>query len=102
MPNLTYGKDYNLLKFSDEALNAMSPEAAHAVIYATPQEAKEVMSKFGIGMDKLEAAWENDQEISVDEIRAAAQSLDSGLKAQGTSESQGQELLSFLGLEGGE
>jgi acetyl-CoA carboxylase alpha subunit len=102
MPNLTYGKDYNLLKFSDEALNAMSPEAAHAVIYATAQEAKEVMSKFGIGMDKLEAAWENDQEISVDEIRAAAQSLDSGLKAQGTSESQGQELLSFLGLKGDE
>ena len=102
MPHLNYGMDHNLLRFSDEALNAMSPEAVAAVTSATPEELKQIMKTYSISQDTIHEAWANDQEISLSEITVVAQQLDDGLNAQGVSGQKGTELLELLGIDSSE
>jgi hypothetical protein len=59
-PHLTMGRSTNLLRFADDALEAMAPEARAFVLRAAPGELRDRLRDYGLGLDDLRAAWGDD------------------------------------------
>lgn len=101
-PHLTMGRSTNLLRLSDDALAAMSPEAQAFVVRAAPGELRARLSAYGLSVSDLHAGWAASGEIDLAGLRAVAARLDGAAgasrAARGAADSPGARLLADLGV----
>jgi hypothetical protein len=101
-PHLTMGRSTNLLRFADDALAAMSPEAQAFVLRAAPGELRARLSAYGLSVSDLHAGWAAGGEIDLAGLRAVAARLDgaagASLAVRGAVQSPGARLLADLGV----
>jgi len=100
LPHLTMGRSTNLLRFADDALEAMSPEARDFVMRAAPGELRARLAGYGLGMPDLRAAWGDGGQLALAELRAVAARLDAGVAraGMGVAGAAGTRLLADLGV----
>lgn len=101
-PHLTMGRSTNLLRFADDALAAMSPEAQAFVLRAAPGELRAQLSRYGLAVPDLHAGWAASGEIDLAGLRTVAARLDGAAEAsrvvRGAADSPGTRLLADLGV----
>lgn len=97
-PHLTMGRTTNLLRLSDDALLAMSPEAQAFVLRAAPAELRERMAAYGLGLADLRTAWGEAGTLDLAGLRAVAARLDAAGGGIGAAEAAGARLLADLGV----
>lgn len=98
-PYLTMGRSSNLLRFADDALAAMSPEAQAFVLRAAPGELRAGLAGYGLEMADLRAAWADRGEVDLAGLRAVAARLDgAGLRSAAGRAGAGTRLLADLGV----
>jgi hypothetical protein len=104
-PHLTMGRSTNLLRFADDALEAMSPEARAFVLRAAPGELRGRLQGYGLGLDDLRHAWGDHGRLDLSGLIAVAARLDqaptsaaSRLATTGAAMSAGARLLADLGV----
>ncbi len=98
LPHLTMGRSTNLLRFADDALEAMSPDARDFVMRAAPGELRARLAGYGLGMPDLRAAWGDGGELGLAGLRAVAARLDAGAARVGVAGAAGARLLADLGV----
>jgi len=101
-PQLTMGRTTNLLRFADDALAAMAPEAQAFVLRAAPAELRQHMAAYTLTLADVRAAWAANGQIDLAGLRAVAARLDavggpvtSALRA---IDAPGSRLLADLGV----
>lgn len=97
-PHLTMGRSYNLLRLSQETLDAIAGEARLALVHASPSELHAYLAAFGLTIADVRAAWGSDGELTLAGIYQVAASLDAQPAAIGTATDPGQRLLDALGI----
>jgi len=101
-PHLTMGRSTNLLRLSDDALAAMSPEAQAFVLRAAPAELRARLAEYGLSVTDLHAGWATSGEIDLAGLRTVAARLDGAAgaarAARGVADSPGARLLADLGV----
>jgi len=98
-PHLTMGRSTNLLRFADDALEAMAPEARSFVLQAAPGELRDRLGGYGLGVADLRAAWGDVGTLDLVGLHAVADRLDrAGLRVAGVSAAPGARLLADLGV----
>jgi hypothetical protein len=104
-PHLTMGRSTNLLRFADDALEAMAPEARAFVLRAAPGELRARLQGYGLGLDDLRHAWGDDGQLDLSGLIAVAAQLDRAspsvaarLAGTGAGASAGARLLADLGV----
>lgn len=100
LPHLTMGRSTNLLRFADDALEAMSPDARDFVMRAAPGELRARLAGYGLGMPDLRAAWGDGGQLDLAGLRAVAARLDAGTArvGVGVAGAAGARLLADLGV----
>jgi hypothetical protein len=99
-PHLTMGRTTNLLRFGDDALEAMAPEARAFVLRAAPGELRARMASYGLGLGHLRAVWGDDGDLGLAGLLLLAADLDRAsarIAPFGTAPS-GARLLADLGV----
>ncbi|MFU8887261.1 MAG: hypothetical protein ACNA8N_01520 [Trueperaceae bacterium] len=101
-PHLTMGRSTNLLRFADDALAAMSPEAQAFVLRAAPAELRARLAEYGLAVSDLHAGWAASGEIDLAGLRSVAARLDAAAGAsdavRAAAGSPGARLLADLGV----
>ncbi len=101
-PHLTMGRTTNLLRFSDDALAAMSPEAQAFVLRAAPGELRARLSAYGLAMSDLHAGWAASGQIDLAGLQTVAARLNGAAgatsAARATADAPGARLLADLGV----
>jgi hypothetical protein len=97
-PHLTMGRRYNLLRLSQEALDAMAGEARQTLVQASPSELRAYLAEYGLTMGDLRAAWGSDGELTLLDLQVIAAALDAQSAGLGTAAAHGQRLLDALGI----
>jgi len=101
-PQLTMGRTTNLLRFADDALAAMSPEAQAFVLRAAPAELRARLAAYGLTVSDLHAGWAASGQIDLAGLRKVAARLDDAAGAadavHATAGSPGDRLLADLGV----
>jgi hypothetical protein len=101
-PHLTMGRTTNLLRFSDDALAAMSPEAHAFVLRAAPTELRARLAAYGLAVTDLHGGWAATGQIDLAGLRTVAARLNGAADATGTvratADSPGSRLLADLGV----
>jgi hypothetical protein len=65
----SYGKSYNLLRLSDDALNSLNPQVADALFNGNTEQIKTAMQQYGLTPSDFQTAWK-DGNVSVQEMRS--------------------------------
>jgi hypothetical protein len=103
-PHLTMGRSTNLLRFADDALEAMAPEARAFVLRAAPGELRARLADYGLGLADLRAAWGDGGDLGLAGLLVVAAELDrAGLRSVTRSANvgtvpNGARLLADLGV----
>jgi len=101
-PQLTMGRTTNLLRFADDALAAMAPEAQAFVLRAAPAELREHLAAYGLTLTDVRAAWAADGQIDLAGLRMVAARLDAAggptTSARQAGDAPGSRLLADLGV----
>ncbi len=101
-PHLTMGRTTNLLRFADDALAAMAPEAQAFVLRAAPSELRQNMAAYGLALADVRAAWDAAGEIDLAGLRTVAARLDAAggadIAARQAGATLGARLLADLGV----
>jgi len=101
-PHLTMGRTTNLLRFADDALAAMVPEAQGFVLRAAPEELRQHMAAYGLTLADVRAAWSANGQIDLAGLRAVAARLDAAggpaTSARQAGDAPGSRLLADLGV----
>jgi hypothetical protein len=99
-PHLTMGRTSNLLRFADDALEAMAPEAQAFVLRAAPGELRARLASYGLGLADLRSAWGDHGDLSLAGLLVVAAELDrAGLRpANAGTVANGARLLADLGV----
>lgn len=101
-PQLTMGRTTNLLRFADDALVAMAPEAQAFVLRAAPAELREHLAAYGLTLAEVRAAWTANGQIDLAGLRTVAARLDAAggpaISALRASDAPGSRLLADLGV----
>lgn len=101
-PHLTMGRTTNLLRFADDALAAMSPEAQAFVLRAAPAELRARLTTYGLQVSDLHAGWAATGQIDLAGLQSVAARLDGAAGAtdalRATADSPGDRLLADLGV----
>lgn len=104
LPHLSMGRTHNLLRFSDDLLEAIDGDVRFALTHAAPSELRAYLSDYGLTMGDLQRAWRDQGEVGWGALQQVVAQLDasSGLQAlqAGSALSAGQRLLADLGLAG--
>jgi len=100
LPHLTMGRSTNLLRFADDALEAMAPDARDFVMRAAPGELRARLAGYGLGMPDLRTAWGERGQLDLAGLRAVAARLDVGVArvGVGVAGAAGARLLADLGV----
>lgn len=103
LPHLTMGRTTNLLRFGDDAIMAMSPEAQTFVLRAAPAELRARMATYGLGVPDLRVAWGESGTLDLAGLRGVAAALDAaahgaGARGLATGAGPGARLLADLGV----
>jgi hypothetical protein len=97
MPHLSMGRSLNLLRLSDDALSAMAPDVAAALVRAAPGELRAHLARYGLAVGDVRAAWGAGGELDLAALRSVAARLDGdGVRAAGVG--AGSRLLADLGV----
>jgi hypothetical protein len=97
-PHLTMGRSYNLLRLSEDALDAMASEARQSLVHASPSELRAYLDDHALTMEDVRAAWGSDGELTLLDLQRVAAALDAQSEGLGTASSRGQRLLDTLGI----
>jgi hypothetical protein len=99
-PHLTMGRSSNLLRFADDALEAMEPEARAFVLRAAPGELRARLASYGLGLADLRAAWGERGDLGLAGLLVVASDLDrAGARtANSGTVPNGARLLADLGV----
>ncbi len=101
-PHLTMGRTTNLLRLSDDALAAMSPEAQAFVLRAAPAELRARLAAYGLAVSDLHAGWAASGELDLAGLRTVAARLDDAAAAttaaRSAADAPGARLLADLGV----
>jgi len=96
-PHLTMGRSRNLLRLSQDALDAMSGEARLALLHASASELHDHLTDFGLSVADVQAAWGDEGELTLSGLEQAAARLDSE-SGVGIADARGQRLRAALGI----
>jgi hypothetical protein len=101
-PHLTMGRTTNLLRFADDALAAMAPEAQAFVLRAAPAELRQHLAAYGLALADVRAAWAANGQIDLAGLRTVAARLDAlgvpATSARRAGGAPGSRLLDDLGV----
>jgi len=101
-PHLTMGRSTNLLRFADDALAAMAPEAQAFVLRAAPAELRQHLAAYGLSLADVRGAWAANGEIDLAGLRTVAARLDAAVgratSARQAGDAPGSRLLADLGV----
>ncbi len=64
----SYGRSYNLLRLSDDALNSLEPQVADALFNGNAEQIKTAMQTYGLNSSDFATAW-SDGDVNVQEMR---------------------------------
>jgi hypothetical protein len=96
-PYLTMGRSHNLLRLSQDVLDAMDGGARLALLHATASELHAHLAEFGLSVADVQGAWGSDGELTLTTLRRIAEQLDSQTGV-GIAADRGQRLLETLGI----
>jgi hypothetical protein len=98
IPHLSMGRSLNLLRLSDDALAAMTPDVAAFLVRAAPGELRDRLAGYGLAVPDVRAAWGASGALDLVGLRAVAARLDAEAGLQVAGVGAGTRLLADLGV----